>query len=233
MLHTTRRRAAAALVGAALATVLGGCGTVINNETDIMAGSSPWVVGSGGTTSVTRQLESFDSISVDGPLNVTVSTGSAGSATITADDNLIGLIATRVADGRLTIELTAGLKTTHRLDVEVTTAGLNEIAQRGTSTVDFEAVSATELTVDVGAASTLRAGGRAETLTLTVGGASTADLRNVSTDRATVHVDAASTSHVRVSGTVSGDCMSASTLLVSGGALIDVRSDVSSTVKAE
>jgi hypothetical protein len=231
--HARRRAAPAAVFAIAIAAILGGCGTTTNDGTHITSGSSPWVVGSGKSITATRQLDAFHALSVDGPLDVTVSIGSTSSATIEADDNLIPLIGTQVADGKLTISLASGLQTTNPLKVRLTTANLDSLAQKGASTIDFEAVSASALSVDVDEASTLRAGGRATSLALTVGGASTADLRNVSTEVATVHLDSASTAYVKASSSVGGECISASTLLVSGGAMIDVRSDVSSTVKAE
>jgi hypothetical protein len=232
MLVPAPRRILTFMLSAAIAAALAGCGTTLTISHH-QIGSAPYIEGSGKTTTETRQLGEFHGLSIDTAITATVAIGSASSVAVTADDNLVGLILTDVQNGRLTIRIDASLETRNDLKVVVTTPGLDSVEATNGSTLDYENAAGTQLTVAVDNGSTLRAGGRVSSLTLSVNNGSTGDLRNLSSDRVNAGVDNGSTAHVNAAQTVSGSCHNGSTLLVGGGAKMNVESDISSTVKAE
>jgi hypothetical protein len=219
------------LVGAAFA--LAACSTVTNNGSLIQVGSAPYTEGSGKPVTDTRQLAAFHALSLQGPLSVTIAPGSGSSAAITADDNLLALIRTEVRDGTLTISIDGSLSTHNPIKATIATAALDSVIQRHGSTVDYENIAAESMAVDIGAGSTLRAGGHATSLTVAVADGSTADLRNVTAETASVRIDSGSTAHLSATRSVTGDCRSGSTLLLEGGAESRVTTDTSSTVKVQ
>jgi hypothetical protein len=233
MLAPAPRRILALALTAVIASTLAACGSVTINGFHTQVGSAPFVDGSGKTTTETRQLGSFHALSVDTAITATVSIGSSSSVAVTADDNLVGLIVTEVRDGKLSVRIDGSLRTRNDLKVLVTTPGLDSVAVENGSTLDFENASASGLTVAVNNGSTLRAGGRVTSLTLSVNNGSTGDLRNLSSERVSAGVDNGSTAHVKASQTVDGSCHNGSTILVGGGATLNVESDISSTVRAE
>ena len=219
-----RRFARGFLLSVALvaAFAVSGCTVVHNNSINgstLTIGSAPYTEGSGNLTTATRALESFHAVSVENGLRVLVKTGSAASAAVTADDNLVGLITTEVRDGTLSIRVSGSLTTHERLEVEVTAASaVDSVAQTGGSTVDVENLSSDSVTASVDGGSTLHAGGRTANLQLTVNGGSTADLRNVEAQVAQVQIDGGSTAFVKAQKSIAGSCNGGSTLKASGSA---------------
>jgi hypothetical protein len=211
-----------ALMGAIVlaALVVSGCSVVRNNgRNTTQIGSAPYTEGSGRTASETRGLAAFQAVSVENGLTVFVSRGARPSVRVTADDNLLAMIATEVSSGTLRISVEGNLRTHGKLEVEVTCADrLESIAQSSGSTMDIEDVGPDAIAISVQGGSTLRAGGFAGTLQLDVSGGSTADLRNVQTQTAHVKVDGGSTALVRAASAIDGSCHGGSTVMVSGGA---------------
>jgi hypothetical protein len=230
-----RRFARGLLASTALvaAFVVSGCSVVHNtNNSTTTIGSAPYTEGSGKVATQTRNINSFHAISVENGLTVFVKQGSAASASVTSDDNLVGMIATDVQDGTLRIRVSGSLTTHNQLKVDVTSAAaIDYVSQTGGSTVDVEDLSSDNLTASVEGGSTLRAGGRTANLQLTADGGSTADLRNVEAESARVRVDGGSTAFVQARKAITGACHGGSTLEVSGSAGPDsVEKDTGSTV---
>jgi hypothetical protein len=233
MLDAAPRRIMAVLVAAGIAATTTACGTTINSYSHTV-GSAPYTDGSGKTRTETRTLALFHTLSVESGIEAVISIGSESSVAVTADDNLVALITTRVQDGSLTISVDGSLRTNHPLKVAVATPGLDLVVVSNGATLDFEnATAAGPLVIQVSSGATVRAGGTVASLALAATNGSTADLRNLSTQQATVKLDNGSTAHVRSSGTVDGYCHGGSTLFIGSAAQNKVESDVSSTVKTE
>ncbi len=234
-----RRHVIALLAAVALAVAgcggfggFGGFGGSDNGTTRI--GSEPYAIGSGKVVTEARNLATFHALHVEPGIAVIVTTGGQPTASITLDDNLISMIKTTVADGTLTITVDGGLETHHSPKVTVTAQQLDALAAASGSTIDWESVAGSSLTVTVATGSTVRAGGKTVALTVDARSGSTADLRNLTAEGATVHAGSGSTVHVNATHAVTGECTGGSTTIVHGHpATVTVSSDTSSTVKSE
>ena len=218
----------AAIVSIAACSAIGGADTT-------RVGSPPYERGSGNVTTVSRSLDAFHAVSAAQGVRVSVSNGPSNGAIVTADDNLADNITTEVRDGTLHVEVSGSIETATPLAVSVTTStSLDGIIAGTGATVDTEDVSADALTVGVSTGASVRAGGRASSIDLSVNTGATADLRNVEAASALVHVGTGSTAYVNAGTSVHGDCIGGSTLHVRGAAsTVDVATDVSSSVKRE
>ncbi len=198
-------------------------------------GSAPYERGSGTAASETRTMDAFHAVSASQGVRVTVSAGSAATVVVSGDDNLLAHITTEVRDGTLEIAISGSVETSQDLRAEVTAPGkIDAISVGSGATLDTDDLQAAALTVDVSSGATLRAGGTAQSLDLSVDSGSTADLRDVTATSGQVRLVAGSTAYVHVTGEAHGSCLVGSTLHVRGApGTLDVEADVSSSVLRE
>jgi hypothetical protein len=189
------------------------------------------VAGSGNMSTETRELASFDSITLSYPATVTIEQGDEESITIEAEDNVLPQIATEVESGRLKIESRevdwdARVNPSRTIKITIIVKDLHEIALSAAGTVrvnDLETDSlklvlsgAGELDlrgVEVGSLDTILSGagsilaeGKADSLKVLISGFGSfkgEDLETLSTE-------------VRISG--------------SGDAAVNVKEDLKATI---
>jgi hypothetical protein len=228
------RRAVLPISLAAVAVVVAACGFEgsYNNH---RVGSDPYVEGSGNTASETRGLEAFHSVEASRGLSVKITRGTAYSATVSADDNLIPMIVTRVSGDVLTVMVEGSLSTHNDLTVVLKVAGdLNEIGVESGTTLVADGVTATGLSLSADSGSILTVNGNCTDLTVESVSGSSVQADGLRTQTAHVTADSGSSVHVRAIQSVDGTVRSGSTLTVSGGASSNaVQKDVSSTVATE
>src|SRR5262245_29059811 len=87
---------------ALLALVVAGCQTNLGGLT------GPTVTGSGVVKSESREIEPVESVALSGIGELTVTQGDAVKLTVEAEDNILPLIETKTANGKLTLGLKSG-----------------------------------------------------------------------------------------------------------------------------
>ncbi len=153
------------------------------------------VPGSGVVVSQTRALADFNSIQIDYPVELTVQQGDTDSLTITAENNLIPQLGTRVSDGTLTIEnsqpdWTRRVNPTRPVILHLTVKDLQQVdfpsagtltvvklqtdhldlSISGAGSVNLSNLATHNLTVNLSGAGNITAAGTADTLNLDVSG---------------------------------------------------------------
>ena len=111
-------------------------------------------VGNGNVVKQTREVSSFNSISVSGAYHVILSQGSKQSVIVEADENLQPLIKTEVKGNELIIENKRSISHSHSMNVYLTVTDLKKIDLSGA--VDLETngtLKADELSIDESGAS--------------------------------------------------------------------------------
>jgi len=211
------------LVAAACGTGFGGWNRV---------GSPPYERGSGTAGTETRALTAFHAVAAAQGIAVTVEQGSADSAVIHLDDNLLGHVETVVESGTLHVRLTGNIEThvIARVEVVATTV-LDSVSADTGASLDLRHVDATQLGVRASTGARVHLDGRADALDLRVDMGSTAELEDLSVAKATVAIATGSRANVRAEQAVSGSCTVGSTLhLVSHPDSQTVSTDFSSSV---
>jgi hypothetical protein len=172
--------------------------------------------GSGRSATEQRDVAQFTELQVRGALTVEARSGDQRSVTITGDDNILRIIKTNVRDNRLTIEPEKSYTSDVPLRVSVVAPDLRGIVASGASTVTVEGIRTTELSVQAGGASTVRASGSVERVTADATGASRILLGDVTARDAGVRASGASMIEVSASGTISGRASGASSIRYRG-----------------
>ena len=166
------------------------------------------VVGSGTAATQTRQPGDFSAIAVGGGIDLHVRQAAASQLTLTADDNLLPLIETVVAEGRhgrtLRIGFARGQSIRPRTDVTVTvdvvqlraiaSAGSGdvrvgrldtpslELTLAGSSDAQLDGLRTDALTVSISGSGDLKASGSAARVELSISGSSDAELDALEAD---------------------------------------------------
>ncbi|MHB8958423.1 MAG: GIN domain-containing protein [Candidatus Limnocylindrales bacterium] len=172
----THRRALArlALLAAATALAASGCIGPLASPTPVPA--------SGDTNTELRQVGQFTSVSVDGPLNVVLASGTGVEVQIEAAANLLPLVTTDLAGTDLAIGVAApGFVSAKPVTVRITSPLVTSLSLDGGAQGTME-VMASSMTVSVSGGAVLRGIGTVQQLTVTTLGGSDAQLGELTAD---------------------------------------------------
>ena len=153
------------------------------------------VAGSGVVVSQTRQLADFNIIEINYPVELTVQQGGANSITVTAENNLLPQLATRVSGSTLTIannqpDWTRRVTPTRPITIHMTVKDLQQVdfpsagtltianfqtdhmdvSISGAGTVNLSNLATHKLAVDLSGAGNITANGSTDNLDLDISG---------------------------------------------------------------
>jgi len=172
----------------------------------IISGGSG-VSGNGKKEEEKRDLQSFSDIQSLIAGDVTISRGEAWSVTIEAEENIIPLISTEIAGGRLKVSASGSFSTTKPIKVAVTVAAdINEISLLGSGDLVMDLIDQAKLAVNLQGSGDVRLSGQVQALDLRLMGSGDIKATGLRSDEATI------------------------TLMGSGDVGVDVRDNVSVTL---
>ncbi|MGL5005003.1 MAG: GIN domain-containing protein, partial [Casimicrobium sp.] len=144
-------------------------------DVTIKVGSKNGVKGSGVSATETRALSQFSAVDLAGvgKLVLKVGEGSNYSVKITADDNLLPLVETKVSGDTLTIQLKDSVSLTNSVGFtyEVTAPKIEKIESSGAASVDGAGFNGGKLVVDVSGVGSVKLAGRVEEFRADLSGA--------------------------------------------------------------
>lgn len=179
------------------------------------------VTGSGTSRTESRTTGDFTSVEVKGSLAVDVTVGGARSVTVTADDNVVPVIRTRVERGRLIIDSTDSYTTKLGVRVAITAPALDGLAVSGSAAAQVRGLAARSLALAVSGSGTIDAEGTAAALTVAVSGSGRIRARGVASDDATVAVSGSGGAELQVARGL--------TVQLSGSGVVDYWGDAQVT----
>ncbi|HXR52470.1 MAG TPA: head GIN domain-containing protein [Steroidobacteraceae bacterium] len=182
-MSTTRLRSACSLL---LGTVLlAAC-----------SGPSP-----GPTRSESRSVEPFHAIELRGNGEARITVGKPQAVTLTAGENALPDIITRVDKGILIVEHMKGTWYQRpELKVQIDVPAIDSIAANGALIVSMEGMTGPRLALTLGGAGTLRASGQVGAMDVRLGGAGKMELAGLRADDASVSVNGTGSIEVQVTG---------------------------------
>jgi Putative auto-transporter adhesin, head GIN domain len=107
--------------------------------------------GSGTTKEESRVVANFSQLTLALPANVTIAQGATESLTISADDNLLPLMSTRVVNNELLIEgdKNRGFSTKKEIKIRLTVKSLNNIKIKGSGDVHGDQLKSDKLDIAI------------------------------------------------------------------------------------
>jgi hypothetical protein len=162
---------------------------------------SDTIVGSDVIATEERPVAGFNAVSIDHPGRLIVERTGSESLQVTAEDNILPLVRSDVAGGRLTLSLAPGRGLTLNREIvyRLTVAELDDVEASGTARIELRGMRAEGLGVRLSGASMLRAAGECGALTILLSGASQGDTGALSARSVTAALSGASYGLVRAS----------------------------------
>jgi hypothetical protein len=210
---------------AGVALIAGACGGPSATPTPVVA--------SGSTQTETRTLGTFTAVSVDGPLNLVLATGSVVSVDVEASANVLPLVETSVVGAELEVAVASpGFTSDKAVTIRITSPKVGSVSLTGGAQGTVEAM-AESFTASVSGGSTLKGIGTVAQLTVTVLGNSTAELGDVAAQTGVISAAGGAKATLRVAkqltGTIDGGAIvtlvaapDAKSVAVTGGAQLIV-----------
>jgi len=189
----------------ALTLVAGGCTDLGSDDTRIR--------GSGVVVTETREIGSFDRLSVEGFGEVFIEVGPSSSIELEAEDNVMAVLTTDIRNGRLVLSIEDGhsLRQVTTPIYRITTPALVGVAIAGSGDITVDGVDTVEFVVEIAGSGYVRPTGTADHLSVSIAGSgnyegaslNTADAQITISGSGSVLVNAEQNLDVSISG--SGD----------------------------
>jgi hypothetical protein len=212
-----RRSRVRVVVAAIVAALAAGCGQI----------------GSGERLTEERDIDAATRIEVSAGIALTVRIGEPPAATVSAQENILPLIALEVEDGTLRIEPTQPFTSSERVEVAVTIPGLEELTASGGAAVELVDAALDQLTVDLSGGSRLFGGTSVTGLVLDASGGSRAELDGLTATTVEVDASGGSVAELRATGSVTGSASGGAHVSVRGGATVSVDASGGASVDSE
>ena len=168
--------------------------------------------GSGVVQSETRPVDVFDEIEVSGAATVHVVFGNDSQVHLTTDDNLLPLIETKVADGKLRIRPLEPIRPSQELVVRITTSDIERIEANGSVNMHIERAKLDALEIELNGACDLVAEGTVDQLTIEASGAADVDTRALQAKSVKFSLSGAGSGQVFASDALSAEISGAGSL---------------------
>lgn len=134
------------------------------------AGGTAEIVGSGSVVADTRQMTGFSQVVVSGGARVLIDAGEVESLTVRTDDNILPLIESAVAGGRLELTIPSEVRPSDEVLITISAIFLEGITVNGSGDVTASALDTQVLTIEINGSGIVTPSGMARRLVLTING---------------------------------------------------------------
>jgi hypothetical protein len=191
--------------------------------------------GSGTSATETREVEAFERIDLSGAFTVVIHVDPSAprKLTLTADDNLLELIRTRVDGAELEIGMAPSTKivTKTQIRVEIWTPSLTGIEASGATKLEVAGLHGERFVLDASGASDATLGGAVDRLEVDMSGAGKLDARALAAKQVEIDLSGAGGAMVSASETLDVDISGAGKVTYYGSPTIS--QDISGAGKLE
>jgi hypothetical protein len=199
-------------------------------EINIKINSKSGVKGSGVSATETRVLPEFTGVELAGvgKLVLKVGEGSGYSVKVTADDNLLPLVETKVTGNTLMIQLkdSVSLSNSVGFTYEVSAPKIEKIESSGAASVDGAGFNGGKLAVDVSGVGSVKLAGRVEEFRADLSGAGSLNTTSLAADDVKVDLSGVGSADVRADKRIRANVSGLGSINWQGNAT-DVKTDVS------
>lgn len=145
-----------------------------------LGGCRFWGVrGSGDIETEERTVEEFTGISASGAFEIYIVAGKETGLSVTADDNLLKYIVTKVRNGKLILETKRNLNSRKEIIIRITTPDLDLVEASGACDIFVEGINNAHFEVDMSGASDIDLLGSTGKLLIELSGAGNVDAKNL------------------------------------------------------
>lgn len=158
-----------------------------------LGGCRFWGVrGSGDIETEERNVEEFNSIEASGAFEIRVTMGEEQNVSVTADDNLLRYIVTKVRNGKLILETKREINPRRDIVVTITALNLKQFEASGACDIFVENISNDYFEVDMSGASDIKLQGSTDKFLVDISGAGNVNAKNLIAKNVRVSLSGAS-----------------------------------------
>lgn len=179
-------------------------------------GTADTRIGSGVTASDARSLPAFTGVELAGSNTLVVRVGGEQAVVVRGDDNLIDLVTTEVAAGRLVVAETGSFQTNVPMTVDVTVPSLTALELSGSGLVVVDGLMAERATIRVPGSGLVRGGGTVDQLVVDVSGSGAAQLEGLEARDVTASLSGSGVIRVTATGRLDARVSGTGTVLYGG-----------------
>jgi hypothetical protein len=224
-MNTKRRLWIGSMIASVAAFALVAC-----EDVTIKIGNKNSVKGSGVAASETRAMSPFTGVDLAGvgKLVLKVGDGANYAVKITADDNLLALVETKVTGDTLTIHLKDSVSLTNSVGFtyEVTAPKIEKIESSGAASIDGSGFNGGKLAVDVSGVGSVKLAGRVEEFRADLSGAGSLNTTSLVAEDVRVDLSGVGSADVRADRRIRANVSGLGSITWEGSAT-DVKTDVS------
>ncbi len=170
----------AALVAISGATFIGRIGFALGGDTPIQ--------GSGKMKTESRKLGSFSTIDSRGSIDIDVSVGQAQTVAVTADDNLLSIVETKIENGNLVIRPTKSYNSKKGILVRITVPALKTVSLSGSGDATVRGISGSAFALSVKGSGDAKLSGSTQKFEGSIAGSGDIDAISLNADTVEVSV---------------------------------------------
>jgi hypothetical protein len=200
------------------------------DDVTIKIGNKNGVKGSGVAATETRALSEFSAVDLAGvgKLVLKVGEGSSYSVKVTADDNLLPLVETKVNGSTLTIQLKDSVSLTNGVGFtyEITAPKIERIETSGAASVDGSGFNGGKLELDLSGVGSVKLAGRVEEFRADLSGAGSLNSASLIANDVKVDLSGVGSADVHAEKRIRANVSGLGSINWQGNAT-DVKSDVS------
>jgi hypothetical protein len=200
-------------------------GLLVRDGSDGSATSSS-LRGSGTADTQTRTVPSFTAVELAGSNEIRVTVGGEQAVVVHADDNLVGLVTTRVEGGTLVVGTRGSFATRVPMRLEVTVPAIDAVVLSGSGVVSVDGVDADRLAVRVPGSGVLSVRGTAGQLVVDLSGSGDVWLQELHARDVVATLSGSGQVHVHATGSLAAS-VPGSGVIVYGGNPRRLDTDVS------
>ncbi len=158
------------------------------------------VAGSGKESKETRSLPPFHKIVLKGSADVELVCGKDGPAEVTADDNILAIIETKVKDGELVISPKQSYSTDHPVRIRLHAAHLDSASLAGSGNIQISHCHEENLSLAISGSGNIEAAGNAAKLDVSIEGSGNLKAKALNTSAATISISGSGDAEVFTAG---------------------------------
>ncbi len=211
----------ASILGAGL--LFTGCDTDVHHDFSRVSGPNS-IVGSGNVIGQSRTVSGFHGVSLSGAGRLIVDRNGFESLTITAEDNLLPYLTSRVSGGLLELGTTPGvsLNASREILYEVSARTFDELVLSGAGDIELMGLDTPYFRTTISGAGNVIAFGEATEQHVTISGAGRYDAEGLDSRVAHITVSGAAFARLRVSGELHVSISGAGTVEYYGDPVVHV-----------
>ncbi len=189
------------------------------------------VAGSGISATEQREVGAFKSVSSSGSMDLSITIGTEQSVRVTADDNLLPLIETKLVGSQLRIRPVEPISARTDLRVDIVIPVLEGVALSGSGSATLAGLTEPSLDLSIAGSGDVSASGTADNLSASIAGSGSLRLFNLATKAAEIKIAGSGDAEINAAESLSAAIAGSGSVRYAGAPQLQQKVSGSGTIR--